>query len=166
MLQICCAWRYVQRALAQQRMTAQCSGRSSSSLPSCCFLLRTALRCVLALIDCSISAAALQQECDSQSIGSPLLLSVHPVLSMHSCLRLSCRQFASQGIVGEGCNRVLDGTAQDYPGDGSFIGNPDDFILPGYFPRSWAPLTAYGGQSTRALSTGHTSRRALALLAA
>ena len=166
MLQICCAWRYVQRALAQQWVSVQCSGRSSSSLPSCCFLLRTALRCVLALIECSISAAALQQECVSQSTGSPLLLSVHPVFSMHSCLRLSCCQFALQGIVGEGYNRVLDGIAQHYPDDGSFIGNPNNYILPGFFPRSGAQLTAYGGQPTHALSTGHASRRARALLAA
>lgn len=155
----------MQRALAQQWVSAQCSRPSSSLLPSCCFLLRTALRCVLALITCSISAAALQQDCDSQGIGSPLLLSAHPVLSMHSCLRLSCCQFALQGIVGEGYNRVLDGIAQHYPDDGSFVGNPDDYILPSYFPDRGS-LTAYGGQPTHALSTGHASLQARALLAA
>ena len=113
----------------------------------------------------AITSAASQQLNRNKSVTlksdeRPLLLSVHPVLSMHSCLRLSCCQFALQGIVGEGYNRVLDGTAQDYPDDGSFIGHPDDYILPGYFPRSGASLTAYGGQPVHALRAGRASQQA------
>ena len=85
-------------------------------------------------------------------------MSIHPISSVHFCLRLSCCKIALQGIVGEGYNRVLDGVAQNYQDDGSFVGNPDDYLLPGYFPRLWFPLTAYGGQLTQALSTGHASR--------
>lgn len=39
-----------------------------------------------------------------------------------------------QGVVGEGYTRVLNGEAHNLPNDGTFYGNPDDYLLPQYFP--------------------------------
>ena len=39
-----------------------------------------------------------------------------------------------QGIVGEGYTRVLNGEGHSLPDDGTFYGNPDDYLLPHYFP--------------------------------
>ena len=40
-----------------------------------------------------------------------------------------------QGIVGEGYTRVLNGEAHTLPNDGTFYGNPDEYLLPHYFPQ-------------------------------
>ena len=42
----------------------------------------------------------------------------------------------AQGIVGEGYTRVLNGEAHSLPDDGTFYGNPDDYLLPEYFPQA------------------------------
>ena len=39
-----------------------------------------------------------------------------------------------QGIVGEGYTRMLRGERNIMPDDGTFYGNPDDYLLPHYFP--------------------------------
>ena len=36
--------------------------------------------------------------------------------------------------MGEGYTRVLNGEAHSLPNDGTFYGNPDDYLLPHYFP--------------------------------
>ena len=41
-----------------------------------------------------------------------------------------------QGIVGEGYTRVLNGEAHSLPNDGTFYGNPVDYLLPHYFPEN------------------------------
>ena len=41
-----------------------------------------------------------------------------------------------QGIVGEGYTRMLRGESNIVPDDGTFYGNPDDYLLPQYFPDS------------------------------
>ena len=40
----------------------------------------------------------------------------------------------AQGVVGEGYTRVLNGEAHTLPDDGTFYGNPSDYLLPHYFP--------------------------------
>ena len=42
---------------------------------------------------------------------------------------------AVQGIVGEGYTRMLHGKSNTLPDDGTFYGNPEDYLLPHYFPR-------------------------------
>ena len=42
----------------------------------------------------------------------------------------------AQGIVGEGYTRVLNGEGHSLPNDGTFYGNPADYLLPEYFPQS------------------------------
>lgn len=44
-----------------------------------------------------------------------------------------------QGIVGEGYTRVLNGEVHLLPNDGTFYGSPDDYLLPGYFPKTALP---------------------------
>lgn len=41
-----------------------------------------------------------------------------------------------QGIIGEGYTRVLGGEGHSLPNDGTFYGNPDDYLLPHYFPEN------------------------------
>ena len=40
-----------------------------------------------------------------------------------------------QGVVGEGYTRMLRGESNTLPDDGTFYGNPEDYLLPHYFPR-------------------------------
>ncbi len=48
----------------------------------------------------------------------------------------SAAEMPAQGIVGEGYTRVLNGEAHSLPNDGTFYGNPDDYLLPEYFPQA------------------------------
>ena len=56
---------------------------------------------------------------------------------LSTCAGLECLTThiaAAQGVVGEGYTRVLNGEAHTLPNDGTFYGNPDDYLLPHYFP--------------------------------
>lgn len=72
--------------------------------------------------------------CDGSCRAADQSSGLRDAVAVDACAFADPAEDFVQGIVGEGYTRMLRGESNILPDDGTFYGNPDDYLLPHYFP--------------------------------